>query len=315
MQLKFIDQFLIKRTLNYNKNNKVNSLNKKNIYIFPTWFGFQLGFFLFFCLVASILYQNNFSLLIFIILFFIFFISILLTFQNLNNLDISTNSEIIVEQNTFQNLKIFVDNFDYTKKLNIIFKIEKQSLNSDIAKGVNKIEIIKKFYKRGVFDLPTLHCHTMFPFGIIKAWSYKKLNCKVFCYPKPISPPNNIQFYMDSFNINKNDEHFDFSHVEEYKHGDSLSKIAWKISSAKKKKFVKKFDSFEKNERILIDFDKIHPNLNFEKRLQYSVFLIFYCYEKGKEFAFKIFKNQTEFDNSKSHLEKILKKICYVNEY
>jgi len=77
MQIKFLDQFLIKRTLNYNKKNNVNISNKKNIYIFPTFFGFQLGFFLFFCLLASTTYQNNFSLLIFIILFFIFFASIL----------------------------------------------------------------------------------------------------------------------------------------------------------------------------------------------------------------------------------------------
>ena len=71
--MNFLNQILIKRTLNYNEETNTKKLNKKNIYIFPTWFGFQLGIFLFFCLLASTIYQNNFSLLIFIILFFIFF--------------------------------------------------------------------------------------------------------------------------------------------------------------------------------------------------------------------------------------------------
>lgn len=315
MQVKFLDQFLIKRTLNYNKKNKVNILNRKNIYIFPTFFGFQLGFFLFFCLLASTIYQNNFSLLIFIILFFIFFISILLTFQNLQNISFSAKPEILIKQNYIDLLKINADNFDDTKKINIYLKLNESETNKDLDKGLNTIKIRTQFSKRGVFDFPNMNCYTKFPFGIIKSWTYLHLDSKIFVYPKPKQPPKQIDHYMYDLNIDKKHDNFDFSHLEEYKQGDSLSKIAWKISSAKNKKFTKKFNSESFDRKILIDFDKLHPNESFETRLQYSTFIIFYCYENGLEFSFKIGNQKTEFDKTKNHLEKILKKICYVKEF
>ena len=314
MQIKFLDQFLIKRTLNYNKKNNVNISNKKNIYIFPTFFGFQLGFFLFFCLLASTIYQNNFSLLIFIILFFIFFISILLTFQNLQNISFSTKSEILVEQQHIEIFKIHVENHDDIKKINIHLKLNENEINKDLDKGLNLIEMSAQFFDRGIFNLPTLNCYTKFPFGIIKSWTYLNLNTKVFVYPKPKRPPKQIDYYMYDLNLDKKYDNFDFSHLDEYKQGDSLSKVAWKISSAKNKMFTKKFNSEKFDKKILIDFDKLHLNEKFEVRLQYCSYILNYCYDHEIEFAFKIGNQKTKFGSSKSHLEKILKKLCYVKD-
>jgi len=315
MQIKILNQFLINRTLNYNKKNNIQALNRKNIYIFPTFFGFQLGFFLFFCLLAATIYQNNFSLLIFITLFFIFFISILLTFQNLQNISFTIKPEVMVEQSKFENIHFIAENADNTKKLNIHFDIDDKKTNIDLHKGLNKIQISHKFFERGVFNFPTLNCYTIFPFGIIKAWSYQKLHCKVFVYPAAKMPPRSIHYYINTLNINQNDEYFDFSHLDEYRPGDSLSKVAWKISSAKKKKFTKKFESENLDEKILIDFDKIHPNDLYETRLQYCSYLIKYCYDKKKEFAFKIGNQTSDFGSNRAHLEKIQKKLCYAKDY
>ena len=70
---KLVNKYLIKRS-NLHK----NKLNKKNLYIFPNLNGFKLGAFIFFSFVASIFYQNNVALLISIILFFVYFLSICL---------------------------------------------------------------------------------------------------------------------------------------------------------------------------------------------------------------------------------------------
>ena len=54
-------------------NNKIllnkNNLNRKNLYIFPSFKGFQLAILIFFCFAVAIFYQNNFALLLSIILF------------------------------------------------------------------------------------------------------------------------------------------------------------------------------------------------------------------------------------------------------
>ena len=309
--MNFLNQILIKRTLNYNEETNTKKLNKKNIYIFPTWFGFQLGMFLFFCLLASTIYQNNFSLLIFIILFFIFFISILLTFQNLHQLSFHSKTEYLAEQDHFNKIKIHVVNHTDTKKMNVCVEMEEAQAQKDFFSGDNHIEILKQFKQRGIFTLPTLTCYTLFPFGIIKAWSYQKLNGRVFVYPKPTTPPRKVDWYMQNFNIHSKGEFYEFDRIEEYQPGDSLSKIAWKISTAKKKKFVKYFNSDIQREEILIDFDTLHPEKDFETRLQYCSFLILYCYDHEKKFALKINQVTSEFNSTKTHCEKILKKLCY----
>ena len=74
MENKFWYKFIFKKSL---KN--PNTVSRRNLYIFPNIRGFQIGSMIFFCFAVAIFYQNNFALLLSIILFFIYFISILNT--------------------------------------------------------------------------------------------------------------------------------------------------------------------------------------------------------------------------------------------
>ena len=57
-------------------------------------------------------------------------------------------------------------------------------------------------------------------------------------YPKIIKPTQDL---LNEFNLdNSNNLNNDFDGIEEYKRGDSYSQIAWKKSTFKEKKYVKK---------------------------------------------------------------------------
>ena len=88
-----INNFWKKIILKKSLSNK-NVINRKNLYIFPSFRGFQIAALIFFCFAVAIFYQNNFALLLSIILFFIYFISILISYQNLLNLKISINNKL-----------------------------------------------------------------------------------------------------------------------------------------------------------------------------------------------------------------------------
>ena len=94
MKFDFLEKNIIKKSLK----NK-NKINKNNLYIFPNLRGFQVGALVFFCFCVSIFYQNNFALLLSIILFFVFFISILISYQNLNNLKFKLNKNMFPAKN------------------------------------------------------------------------------------------------------------------------------------------------------------------------------------------------------------------------
>ena len=95
-----------------------NRLNKKNLYIFPNLNGFKLAAFIFFSFAASIFYQNNVGLLISIIFFFVYFISIIISYQNLNNIKINPLTTL-VPRNKNVYLDYLVNSLNKRERLNL----------------------------------------------------------------------------------------------------------------------------------------------------------------------------------------------------
>ena len=114
MKFNFLEKNILKKSLK-NKNN----INRNNLYIFPNLKGFQIGVMIFFCFCVSIFYQNNFALLLSIVLFFVFFISILISYQNLNNLELRLINNIFPAKKSID-LSYLVKNNKKTEKIMIL---------------------------------------------------------------------------------------------------------------------------------------------------------------------------------------------------
>ena len=76
------------------------TVSKKNIYIFPTGYGFQIGLFIILSLIAATIYQINLGLIILVTLSVLFFLSILITFENINHLSFQPVESIISNQDS-----------------------------------------------------------------------------------------------------------------------------------------------------------------------------------------------------------------------
>ena len=272
----FLEKFIKKKS----EKNK-NLINKKNLYIFPNKRGFQVATLVFFCFAVSIFYQNNFALLLSIILFFVFFISILISYQNLNNLKVKlienlfpSNEEII--------LKYLIETQNKQERLNVDFKQNQNHYKTNI-KNSKQIIFKNTFKKRGIIETPCLNISSIFPFGIIKTFGKISFKEKIIVYPKPIQPP---QFVIENIN-NKNRESFDyeFDKIEEDKFSKNLSKVSWKHYSIKKKYYFKKFTFKKDSENIIIDIEKLSENL--ETSLSYTSYLINHFYKLKNPFAIK----------------------------
>ena len=276
MKFNFLEKFIKKKS----EKNK-NSINRNNLYIFPNQKGFQIGALVFFCFAVSIFYQNNFALLLSIILFSIFFISILISYQNLNNLEFKLLDNLFPSNQDIY-LKYLVENNSKQERLNVDFYQNQNQYKTNI----NQFEQIKfkhTFSQRGIVETPSLNISSVFPFGIIKTFGKISFKEKIVVYPKPIRPP---QFVLDNIN-NKKQEGFDyeFDKIEEDKFNKNLSKVSWKHYSIKKKYYFKKFVFKKDSENIIIDIEKLSNNL--ERSLSYASYLIHYFYELKNPFAVK----------------------------
>ena len=276
MKFNFLEKFIKKKS----EKNK-NLINRNNLYIFPNQKGFQVGALVFFCFAVAIFYQNNFALLLSIILFFIFFISILISYQNLNNLRFKL-IENLFPSNQEINLKYLVESENKQERLNVDFDQNKNQFKTDINQS-KQINFRHAFNQRGIMETPDLNISSVFPFGIIKTFGKISFKEKIIVYPKPIQPP---QFVLDNIN-NKNQEGFDyeFDKIEEDKFNQNLSKVSWKHYSIKKKYYFKKFIFKKDSENIIIDIEKLSDNL--EKSLSYASYLINHFYKLKNPFAVK----------------------------
>ena len=268
-----INDYIKRKILAKNYKQRITILNKKNIFVFPNFKGFQIGFLVLFCFTASIFYQINFSLLLSIVIFIIFFISIIISYQNLNNLSISSYNHFMAANkkgNDKLNINLKIDDVTITN-----YKSIRTSIESSIS---------YTYPKRGTYGLPTINIFSQFPFGIVKSLSYLRLDNKAIIYPNPELPSKKV---LNLHNLNNlNNSNYEFENIDDYEHGESQSRIAWKQSMAKNKLLSKKFINESKVSNILIDIDKIEA-ISFEKRLSYAAYLVLKSYKEKIDFSIK----------------------------
>ena len=237
----------------------IQSLKEKNrskIIIYPNWNGLGLGFFVFLCFLIAVFYENNFGLLLSIIIFFIFFISIFVSNQNLNHLSINALDNYYLEATKKGEIDIQVINHVNEKKLNIDLDYKKKNLTElNFSKKINTIKLNEKYLERGTFSIGKIILKSIYPFGIIRTKRYFNPKSKIVVFPNKLQP--NIDL-LNEFNINlKGHANDEFEGIEDYKNGDSFSKIAWKKSIIKNKKYIKKFEEPKKENNLILIFIKL----------------------------------------------------------
>ena len=287
---------------------------RKNIYIFPTQYGFQIGLFVILSLIAATIYQINLGLIILVTLSILFFLSILITFENINHLSFQPVESIISNQNN-KSIKIQVINHSDQKKLNFQISSRDRSLQSssiNFYAGENTIPLQGLFRQRGRYDFPLLKIETVFPFGIVRAWSWLQLKEPIYVYPAPIQHFKNFNHFLTQTLKNQSNSNEDFDGIDQFQEGMSESKIAWKISSSKNQLYIKKFENHLNISKILIDYDQI-PGTDHETKLGIMVYLLFQCQKERKEFAIKIKDVESEYGQSSTHLNKLLKIIAEID--
>ena len=112
---------------------------------------------------------------------------------------------------------------------------------------------------------------------------------------------------LNEFNINlKGHANDEFEGIEDYKNGDSFSKIAWKKSIIKNKKYIKKFEEPKKENNLILNFDN-YKEIPFEDLLCYVSYIIDYYYKNKIELIIKHRDNTFYLNHTQNSFYQILK--------
>lgn len=276
-------------------------LSIRNVYIFLSKEGIMYAILLFITFVAGINYANNLVLGLCFLLGSLFIITIHYTYAHLANLQIKlmdvTNTEVggqvqvrlqvssHAKQPHRQIRFSFTKNaFDMKQPLQKEQRLidNNQQRNHDflLVNQIQEPQIISLWLdadKRGRFDLPRLTVSTVYPLGILQAWSYVYLDDNSWVYPAPLKYDIKAnQFVMSDdeqeASLQTKSGQDDFDQLDSYVVGESLARISWSHLARGQGLLAKRFvDSV--GQQQLLDYYQMPAVMHEEKlsQLRYAV--------------------------------------------
>ena len=122
--------------------------------------------------------------------------------------------------------------------------------------------------KRGIYYLPRFAVACEFPLGLFQAWSWLTIKSEFLVYPqptkstRPIPPVSSDQGQRSG----SKDGRDDFSHLRDYREGDSMRSIHWKRYGHSGRLSVKAF-SEPMDESLWLDWHSLNDLRDHEARL------------------------------------------------
>ncbi len=263
-----LTDFISRRLSNKNARSAHIVLSQNNIYIFPSSAGLVFVVLLVTLLVTAINYQNSLIYLLTFLLGAMFFISIWLCFLNLSALEVFTDSPADAFEGEGLNFRVtFLRPMKSAPAIRYGANSE-QVTDAFIEKGIKKTaSIMQPAHSRGYYQLDRLYLSTLFPFGLIRAWTWLKTESAVFVYPTPVEPvyaPGTAQSGAASHDSHVQVE--SSGDLKNYAPGDSLARVAWKQFAARDELYIRAYDATSGQADQWVDWTSYQAS-NTEQRL------------------------------------------------
>ncbi len=207
-------------------------LDQRRIFIFPTRAGLLYFGLLGLLLVTAINYQNNAIYLLTFLLAGQFVVAILATYSNLAGLDVRKTNHAPGFAGDSVTFRLALKRKPEKKYFSICAGWPGQSMtttNLDLQTETI-VELYHKAPRRGLLRPRRLLLETVYPFGLLRAWTWLDLNMESWVYPRPlmVQPLPVIEQdegLGDRPSFQQQDE---FSNIRPWRKDDCPRQILWK---------------------------------------------------------------------------------------
>lgn len=287
-------------------------LTHRNLFIFPTRFGFAYLIFVLVLFLLGTNYQNNLIMLLSYFLASLFISVMLHSFLNLSGLTLIGKKKVkgFAEDRIFLSVKVLSDQTRFA----INFNIEGQEsisvveiLPSAIATN-NQVLLPYDTVKRGVYSAERVTIASEYPLGLFTCWTKLDFACQLIIYPKPLALKLTAQAYGKQAQEQQGhalEQHGDdFYQLKAYQQGEPLTQVAWKQLAKGQGMLTKSYQSTQGSETWLKLADM--PSSDIEKKLAYLCYLIQQYYHNDQRFGLDLYGDIIKPDHSKEHFEQCL---------
>ncbi|MEX0963432.1 MAG: DUF58 domain-containing protein [Pseudohongiellaceae bacterium] len=289
------------------------TLNRKNIFIIPSRSGLLFLFCAGLVFIAAINYAVSLAFGLAFLMVSVFVLSILHSFNNLNQLTLTSRSAQDVfcgEQACFP-VQLSRSPTRRHESLELNFIGGRTSYSDLIAHDTEEVEVFMLADRRGEIKAPRLRVLTRFPLGLCRAWSVVDLSLHCLVYPRPV-PCSMSQFDSGASGgsdsaINREGSE-DFYGLRDYVPGDSLRQVAWKNMARGQGMHLKQFVDYVDN-KIWLDWDMFY-GFNTEERLSRLCYCVIQLAKSDNAFGMRLPGSEFQPASGPEHRKKLLRALA-----
>lgn len=140
---------------------------------------------------------------------------------------------------------------------------------------------------RGVFEYPTIQLFSVYPFGLVRAWTYMYLKGQSWIAPYAKYSVTQQQFSRQAQELDLDE----FRELRDFRQGDSIQAVSWKQVARGQGLYVKVFEQHDDLQSI--DIDYLHmPSTDHEEKLSLMMGLVEQC--EQQQYAYRLLLPQAE---------------------
>lgn len=249
-------------------------LNRRRIYIMPNRAGFVYALLLVAIFITSINYNLNLGYALNFVLISCGWLAINLTYRNLAGIGLTASPSSAVFLGELTHFTVHLNNRSRKVRYALALGFDRKAMQHiDIdAQSSQNLTLATPSLQRGWQSCPTIRIHTVFPFGLLIAWSYWRTTQQVLVFPRPeANPPplpENSNGDAGSEITIGSDE---FSGVRNYHPGDPRKNLAWRqmarIGSTGHEILLSKQFEGVRQKTCVLDFSALPTQMGTEYRL------------------------------------------------
>ena len=207
-------------------------LTQRSIFILPSRQGWVFIVALVAMFIGGVNYGNSLILALTFFLAGLLFVAILQTFRNLAGVTLTYESSEagFVGEFVMYVLHLTTSKAYSHESIELSFPGLELHVSAVEPKQASEVKIFVPAVSRGLQKPGRLRVQTVFPLGLMQAWSWVDLSLHGVVYPKPIQGP--VPFTEsgdDTSSPITTVGQDDFAGLNSYQPGDSLSRVYWKV--------------------------------------------------------------------------------------
>ncbi len=271
-------------------------LKQKDVLVFVYRPGYIYVALILITFVAGVNYANNLILAFCFLISSLLCISFYLAYRQLKGLEITLDYDDVGQVGQAVELIVTLSQTQPRERyLSVNVGLEKQYLHLQHSSQQLRFH----FYpaQRGAFYYPDLSLMSVYPLGLVRAWTHLYLKQQLITWvaPQAVIQPHQQQSMLEA----GMDE---FYELKNYQLGDSLTYVAWKQLARGQGMYIKQFAPHAEQQQLLIDYAALGMH-DHEQKLKVMMGLIEQCEQQQQPYAIKLPQQQLSLGLGEAQLQ------------